>query len=83
MYTNIWDNESALIRLEKQRDARRRAKKRLSFDCYNLKFKGDRAYCSKGKRLGRARDGSMKLITVLQGITARACIGCKYYTADK
>ncbi len=83
MHKDIWDNESALIRLEKQRDARRRANGRLSFDCYNLKFKGDRAYCSKGERLGRAKDGSMKLISVLQGITAGACIGCKNYTADK
>lgn len=73
---NIWDDAETLAKLEKERDLRRSDGKRLTFDCLNLKCKGDRAYCSKGMRLGQSKDGSMFLVTVLKGITSGACKSC-------
>ncbi len=75
---SIWDNTEMLIRLEELRDSRRRAGHRLSFDCFNLKSKErGRVYCSKGKRLCQAKDGSLSLLLVLKGITPKVCKNCK------
>ena len=80
---NIWDNELLLAELEKRRDAKRLQTGSLTFDCLHLKFKGDRAYCVKGKHLGQAGDGSLYLLTVLRGINSSMCKDCKYFITEE
>ena len=48
-----------------------------------LKFKGDRAYCAKGKLLGQSKDGSIALIVVLRGVTSGACKNCGDFMGDE
>ena len=79
---NIWDDVELLEKLEQQR-AIKRITGRLTFDCLNLKCKGDRAYCSKGRLLGQAKDGSLALITVLRGVTSGICKHCKDFVTDE
>lgn len=79
---SIWDNVSLLDELEQQRAIKRKTD-RLTFDCFNLRCKGDRVYCSKGKPLGRAKDGSMILVSVLRGVTSGICRDCEDFASDK
>ena len=79
---DIWNNKELLDKLE-QRRAVKRVTGRLTFDCLRTRFRGDRVYCSRGKLLGQAIDGSLALITVLRGITSGTCKGCKDYSSDE
>jgi len=79
---NIWDNKDLLDRLEKQRDSVRESGKRLTFDCFSLKVKGDRAHCSMGIRLGQAKDSSLDIVTVLRGICSGSCKKCAYFNTE-
>ena len=76
---DIWKDTEALDTLENQRDTKRGAGV-LTFDCMNTVVKRDRVFCSKGKLLGQARDGSLALIVVLRGITSGTCRDCEEYT---
>ena len=79
---DIWSSPE----LEMERELARKKSGRISFDCFNLKaspyFKGKRVYCAKGHLLGRAKDGTLDLATVLRGILAGACKDCKDYDGD-
>ena len=79
---NIWEDKESLDKLEQVRTVKRKSG-RLTFDCLNLRCKDDRAYCSKGKLLGRAKDGSLDLLTVLRGMTSGTCKGCGDYSSDE
>ena len=79
---NIWDNGEMLDRMESERDARRKRMQRITFDCLELKCRGDRAVCSKGLYLGQARDGSMGLVTVLRGVTSGSCLHCSWFRRE-
>ena len=81
--SDIWSNTELLDRLERERNLKRIDDRRLTFDCMNLKCKGDRAYCSRGKRLGQSKDGSLYLISVLKGITSGTCRSCEYFTTEE
>jgi len=72
---DIWEDD----KLEALRDQARERIGRITFDCFNLKIRGDRAYCSKGYLLGRAKDGTLALITVLRGVTSGVCKDCIDY----
>jgi len=76
---DIWDDKDKLARLEEQRDKLRKQGKVMTFDCMNAIVKGNRVFCSKGKRLGQARDGSLDLMLVLRGICSGSCKNCEYY----
>lgn len=85
---NIWGNKEALASLERVRKEKRQSRKgtgRLTFDCFNLKYSedGNRAYCSKGKMIGRATNGSLALITVLRGITSGVCKDCEFFDTEE
>ena len=79
---DIWDNPTVLDELERMR-ATKRVTGRLTFDCLNNMVRGDRVFCSKGKLLGQAKDGSLALIVVLRGITSGTCKGCEDYSSDE
>lgn len=79
---NIWGNPERLKSLEELR-LNKKGIGRLTFDCFNLKSIGERAYCSKRKRIGQAADGSMSLIAVLRGKTSGVCRNCKDFTTDE
>ena len=79
---DIWNNPTVLDELERMRTVKGRTGK-LTFDCLNSIVRGDRVSCSKGKLLGRSRDGSLALITVLRGITSGTCKGCGDYSSDE
>ena len=79
---DIWEDKELLDKLEQQR-ATKRVTGRLTFDCQNTLVKGDRVFCSKGKLLGQAKDGSLALIVVLRGITSGTCKGCGDYSSDE
>jgi hypothetical protein len=67
---------------------RRRAKykaegKRLAYDCFNLKTtKGNRCFCSKGRRLSLTKDGTIDLRLILAGITPNVCLECPDFLSD-
>ena len=77
----IWDKPEVLDKFELMRNEKKDRSKRITFDCFNLKCRGDRAICSKGKMLGSSKDGSMSLFTVLRGTSSGACLECKDYDA--
>lgn len=79
---NIWEDREALDKLQELRGVKR-GSERLTFDCFNLKYKEDRAYCSTGRKLGTAKDGSLALITVLRGITSSVCKNCEDFTGEE
>jgi len=79
---NIWDDKEELDKLEEQRTLKRLTD-RLTFDCLNTVSKGDRVYCSKGRRLGQSRAGSLALITVLRGISSGSCRDCENFTTEE
>lgn len=62
--------------------AKRRKKGRITFDCLNGKVDGSRVVCSKGKRLGWSKDGSISLLLVLQGISLAVCKDCRRYDEE-
>ena len=83
--STVWDSKETLIRLEKQRDDKRK-RGRISFDCFNLKIKPDkagRAYCSKGKLLGTSLDGTIDLHSVLRGLTSGTCKTCPLFSTEE
>ncbi len=80
---SVWDNRELLEKLEKKRDSLRYEGKLLTFDCLKLLCLGDRAVCSKGHRLGQARDGSLSLLAVLKGITSTVCKDCGDFVTEK
>ena len=80
---NIWDNLELLKKLESQRATKRQSSIRLTFDCLNLKHRGNRAFCSRGVMLGQAKDGSLSLMAVLEGIASGSCKECKYFVSDE
>lgn len=80
---SIWEDKEALDKLEKQRVLKRFSSGRLTFDCLNLRCRGDRASCSLGKRLGQSKDGSLALIRVLRGITSGVCRNCEDFTTEE
>lgn len=80
---SIWDSPNTLAMLEEQRDERRRKAGRISFDCLNLKVRGDRVICAKGKLLGSSRDGSIALITVMRGVLLGSCRECSEFTKEE
>ena len=67
---------------ERLRDKRRRDGK-LTYDCFNLKQRGDVAYCSKGYALSLADDGSLELEDVLKGVTSGVCRTCKDFDGEE
>ena len=72
--------QELLVKLEAERDFKRKQTGRLTFDCYNSKSKsGGRVICGKGHLLGSAKDGSMAEIAVLRGITPATCKDCLDY----
>ncbi len=79
---SVWNNKELLDKLEQQRFVKRDTG-RITFDCFNARPKGDRVFCSKGKLLGQAKDGSLALITVLRGITSGTCKNCEDYSPDE
>lgn len=80
---SIWDDMEALDKMETQRDSMRSLGKRMTFDCFCLRYKGDRAYCSQGMRLGQARDGTISLKVVLRGITSGTCRDCTFFSTEE
>jgi len=71
--------QGEMDRLGVEREFRRRHG-RITFDCFELKSSGKgRVYCSKGRLLGRAKDGSMDELSILRGITSGACKDCPDY----
>ena len=80
MSKNIWSDQGVLGKLEKERDEKQG---RLTFNCLELRCGGDRAWCSKGHKLGQARDGSLTLISVLRGTTSGTCKGCSEYSTEE
>ena len=76
---DIWNDKKILDKLEEQRNKLRESGKTMTFDCMNTVVKGDRVFCSKGKLLGQARDGSLALVSVLRGICSGSCKNCEYY----
>jgi hypothetical protein len=80
--TNIWGNQRVLVKLEKERDLKREFKAPLTFDCFNAKCQGDRVQCAAGHRLPISADGTMSLVAVLRGRTAKFCYTCKDFNGD-
>ena len=73
---SLWNSDE----LELRRELRRKRSGRITFDCYSLKVKGlnvKRVYCVKGHHLGRAKDGTADLVTVMRGILFGTCKTCK------
>lgn len=79
---SIWEDREALDKLQELRDVKR-GSERLTFDCFNLKYKEDRVHCARGRKLGTAKDGSLALITVLRGITSSVCKNCNDFVTDE
>lgn len=80
---SIWDNQESLRKLGELRAGKRARSDRLTFDCFHLKYRDDRAYCDLGKRLGRAQDGFISLLMVLRGMTSGACKNCEDFTTEE
>ena len=70
-----WDS----IVYEERRSEARFHRGRITFDCFNLKVRGDRVFCSKSHLLSRAKDGTADLITILRGTCFGVCKKCKDY----
>ena len=79
---SIWDNPTVCNALDKIRDEKREKMGRLSYDCFNLKVKKDRVFCSKGKKLGCAKDGTLNFVSVIRGLTSGVCKNCKDFDGD-
>jgi len=79
---SIWNNKEQLDKLEQMR-AIKRGTGVLTFDCLNTIVRGDRVFCSRGKLLGQAKDGSLALIVVLRGITSGTCKDCRDYSSEE
>jgi hypothetical protein len=65
---------------KKRQDAR--SSRRIPYDCFNAIVKGDRVVCKRGYGIGRSKDGSMLLVTVLAGRSAKICQMCPDYDDD-
>jgi len=63
--------------LEERRDEARRDKGRISFDCFRLRYKNNRAVCSMGHTLGIAKDGSMSMVKIMGGMLCASCKDCE------
>jgi len=77
----IWDKDN-LDFAEAKREKRRKKQPRQTFDCFNAHVRGDRVVCVAGHRLTVARDGSMYLISVLNGTTASVCKTCPDFDGE-
>lgn len=77
--SSVWDNIKFLENISLIRDGRRFEHSRLSYDCFKLKCKGNRAVCSEGAHLGQSSDGTLDLVTVLRGITPTVCKRCELF----
>lgn len=76
---DIWDDVSRLDLFEQKRDEHRKRIGRLSFDCFNLHSKGDRAFCKLQHPISDTKEGDMHLWAVLKGTTSSVCKGCKEF----
>lgn len=65
--------EEDMARLEEKREELRQKGRRLSFDCFNLKVRGDRVICCKHPNV------NLSLDRVLKGYTAPICFVCLDY----
>lgn len=75
--------ESTQESLEFIRNKRRKGSGRVSYDCFNLKSKRDRAYCSIGYSLNNnSMDGSLALVSILKGWTPSICRECKHFNNE-
>jgi hypothetical protein len=69
--------------LLEQRRAKYKAEgKRLAYDCFNLKRKGNRCFCSKGKRLSLSKEGTIDVRLILAGVTPPICLECPDFFPD-
>jgi len=55
--------------------------KRSLYQCFNARVKGNRIYCSKGHRLGKAKDGHLPLVKLARGtpLEISTCQACTDY----
>ncbi len=67
---------------EKVRDSKCAVGERMTYDCFHLRVKGLRAYCSKGKHLGQARDGSLDLLYIMRGMSSGVCKCCADFVSE-
>jgi len=75
--------EPLATQLEAMR-AEARSKRRLTFDCYNTRERGDRVICWLGIMLHNdSLDCGLPLLSVLKGRSALICQKCKFYSDDK
>lgn len=80
---SIWDTEQLLKDAEARRAELRAKGKRLAFDCMNLKCKGERGYCSLGRKLSNSKDCSIDMRIVLNGSTPYVCKVCTEFNPDE
>ena len=79
MADKVWDSIERLDECEIARD-KRRVYGNMTFDCFNAIVKGNKVFCSKGKHLAVAKDGSMLLVSVLMGRSGLTCRKCGDHT---
>ena len=82
MGNNYIFNEPEASELAKQRIEAHK-KRRITYDCLHAIVDSDKVKCNKGNDIGTAKDGSMDLVSVLRGRSAKVCQNCKDYDADK
>lgn len=66
--------------LDRKREAVRARGKSLIYDCSENAVYGDRVRCVHGCYLGLAKDGTVSLLKVLEGIAPSKCQKCDYYS---
>jgi len=81
-YYDYFFTEPRASELAKRRIEARK-KRRLTYDCLSAIVDGERVKCNIGRHIGHAADGSMNLVSVLSGRSAKVCQGCKDHNADK
>ena len=65
---SVWDDQEFLDKVEKSRNLRRFKNGRITFDCLNLKVRGERASCP---------HTTVLLFPVLRGVLYTACKNCQ------
>lgn len=86
MFYNIWDDSNFLYSAEIRRIVKRSNNNEdiITFDCYNLGSKNEKAYCKKGYVLDKqAKDGNMSLASILAGRTSSVCKHCKDFNGGE
>ena len=71
------------VELEEHRSEARLNLGRITYDCFLLKVHGDRVYCSKGIPLGRAKDGTADLASILRGVSFGVCKACEFFDGEE